>query len=329
MDNWLNQASDLTPWIPWAGLLVAMVVGLWTWLLGARLIKPAMVVCGVALGLAGGAAVGSTVAADSNTFLTIMALGGALAGLLVSLLLFRLWVGMAAGIVAALAAPAVVLAWQGPPEANAPDADPSSAQSAKVQTEASSADPQVEAPALSSSEAEPGQAEGAVRGGVRGEGQGESLAQGFVDLPIPEGLAENLPDNLPTDGQQAVEQAQAAAQQVWDTVLQRNLDSVWNWWRGVSAQTQKGVYLGAGVAGVLGLLLGLAMPKTMAGLLASAVGGAILYFAGREAAVRQWPDVAEQWPTSPRATVVMLGLITVLGVLLQWALRRRRSDDRK
>ncbi|MEM6750621.1 MAG: hypothetical protein AAF612_09140 [Planctomycetota bacterium] len=324
MDDWLNEAAELTPWIPLAGLAVAVVVGLWTWVFGARLVKSTMVVCGLALGAVAGAAAGSVVAADSSVFLTIMGLGGAVGGLLVSLLLFRLWVGLAAGIVAAAVCPAVVLAWDGPqPE------DPAAAESAEV----AEASPPPSALASTDARREGPEASGTPEAPETPEGEGASLAQGFVDGDLAEGLVDALPDalpeGLPTDTDAAVAKAQEAAAQVWDTLLQSNLDVVWTWWDGVTAQTQRGVYLGAAIAGVIGLGAGLLMPKTVAGLLASAVGGSMVYFAGRELVVRQWPDVASQWPSSPRATVVFLGLITLLGVLVQWATRKRKADDRK
>ncbi|MEM9294250.1 MAG: hypothetical protein AAGA57_00460 [Planctomycetota bacterium] len=329
MDDWLNEAAELTPWIPLAGLAVAVVVGLWTWVFGARLVKSTMVVCGLALGAVAGAAAGSVVAADSSVFLTIMGLGGAVGGLLVSLLLFRLWVGLAAGIVAAAVCPAVVLAWDGPqPE------DPAAPESAEVaEAKPESASPGPSRAAMADARGEGQDNSGAPDTPEAPEGEGASLAQGFVDGDLAEGLVDALPDalpeGLPTDTDAAVAKAQEAAAQVWDTLLQSNLDVVWTWWDGVTAQTQRGVYLGAAIAGVIGLGAGLLMPKTVAGLLASAVGGSMVYFAGRELVVRQWPDVASQWPSSPRATVVFLGLITLLGVLVQWATRKRKADDRK
>ncbi len=103
-------------------------------------------------------------------------------------------------------------------------------------------------------------------------------------------------------------------------------DDATAWWEQLGTGGRRIVYLGVIVGAVAGLLLGLLLPKLSAALQSALAGAVLIYTGGLGLARWQFGDETAFLPDSARGALVCLGLITVLGVVIQWTLFRRRAD---
>ncbi|MEM1212366.1 MAG: hypothetical protein AAGI68_08720 [Planctomycetota bacterium] len=337
---------DQAPGAAVFGLALLVGVGLLLWLFGSRLAKPAAVVSGVVMGASVTASLAGLWAGLNTLTIAFIALGGAILGGVLSGVLFRLWMGLSGALVLAAVVPAGVLVWQGTPGLEIPGTtlEPGEAEASveadRAQTEAvvSSLDGRDgEGDDAVSPEATAGggnawldflsrnmdQATQATQPGSGVEGEGGGLD--------PEQLTTELGGDL--GGDLGGEQAREAIQQVSDqmkaaakTVWLKNAEAMKGWWEQVTPETQKVVYTGALAGGVIGLLLGLLLPTGSAMLQSSVVGALMLLLPGRELIALKLPEYAGFLPGTPRQLVIALGLITALGIGLQWMLRRRRAE---
>jgi putative flippase GtrA len=86
------------------------------------------------------------------------------------------------------------------------------------------------------------------------------------------------------------------------------------------------VYVGVLAGAAAGLVLGLLLPKLSAAL-QTAIAGALLIYTGAMGLARwQFGDGTSILPDSARGALVAIGLITVLGVVIQWTVFQRRAD---
>ena len=98
------------------------------------------------------------------------------------------------------------------------------------------------------------------------------------------------------------------------------------WWNGLEGGNQW-LLMGAGVgAGTLALLVGLALPGLGAALLTAMLGAAMMSPATGRLLALAPADVAAWAPATPRQYVVILGLVSVIGAVIQWAIFRRSAD---
>ena len=103
-------------------------------------------------------------------------------------------------------------------------------------------------------------------------------------------------------------------------------DELRAWWDGIEPATARIFLLTAGIGALIGLLAGLIFPY-MAASIESAlvgtllVGGCGLLLAGIYANVDA--DLATR---NPKTLAAVVGLITVVGVVLQWMVFRRKAD---
>lgn len=134
---------------------------------------------------------------------------------------------------------------------------------------------------------------------------------------------------LPESQEQAREQLQEAVSAAGDKVsdwYSELVDRVKLWWQELPSTTRNLVYVAAGVGAVIGLILGLIMPYTAASVESALAGSLLMLLAGRALLDAHWPTGAGWLPQTPRGLLACLGLITVLGVFVQWTLFRRRAD---
>ncbi|MEX0777446.1 MAG: hypothetical protein WD042_17210 [Phycisphaeraceae bacterium] len=144
------------------------------------------------------------------------------------------------------------------------------------------------------------------------------------------------PPAAPTDIQQLMIDttrpgtAQRSPQDLWliiRSIYQQQTQHIANWWRELGSTGWTIVIVAATIGAAVGLLLGLLRPYAAASVQSALVGGA-LWLAGLRGLMAVYaPDQTAWAPTSPRAWLVVLGLITAAGVLLQWTLWRRRADQ--
>lgn len=283
--------------LPTIGLLAVMLVGLVLWLIGRRIARAACAVSGLVLGGLAGFVLGEMLT-DRGGITIALVVGAGIAGALLAGLLFRVWMALSGAALLALMAPAAVLVWQGAPAIDEP----------------------ADAPAAT---AEADDGDDGERNGVVDDLLRRSIdAMNGEDGDAADGGVEGDADAEAGDFGQVVEAASQAARQWYD----EQLEGVRAWWADLSPATRGTIGVAALFGAAAGLLLGLLLPWVAASLESALVGAILLVLAGRQLVVMHAPDAAGWFPQSPRALLLWLGLITVLGFAIQWTLSARRTD---
>ena len=287
-EQWFQNADNALPTLTITARWVVFGIGIALWLAGGKLLKAAVMLGGLMLGMIVGAVSIAFVDSPGIAIGFMAALG--LLGVLGAWLMFRAWVAFAAAIMFAIAAPAGVIVWQGVP-----------AQQLSDDTEQATAQVQERYDALSS--------------------QLNDDTKLQVQQLIQQGDAEALTkaDTL------LAEQGEKA----WDaakTAVFRNLEDVKAWWSDSATSVQKNVGLAMLIGAGVGFLLGFIAPTYAASVQSALVGAVLIVIPGRELVASYLPAAAEFVPTTARGTLITLGLITVVGIALQWTLYLRRDD---
>ena len=274
------------------------VVGLALTLLGRRLVKPACVVSGGVLGL-GAAWIAAGVWPVLATYWIPLLLAGALAGGLLAAALFRFWVAFASAAFLALVVPLATLAWHGAPLPIHDEAATEEATEAATD-EAAELDEE-DAAAAGALEGRPAAlVDEETRRRVEKEVGRVSEAAGEFGVAVLESLSE---------------------------LASRQRDAAEAWWSQLGEEGRRNVLVGAGIGGLLGLLLGVAVPYTASSVLSALAGGLLLVFAGRTLAWGLGGDAVSSYvPTEPRTLTAAVGLITAVGIAVQWSLRPKKDD---
>lgn len=294
--------AELMQYMPvaWAVLMgLSLVAGLVLWAFGGRLARKGVMLSGFVLGGLASMALAAGITTEGQG-LWVIGLGmvGAIAGVLLAWLLFRLWMGLTAGLLLAATVPVAAMIWQGitPPLTSV----------AEVQTATLDA---------------------------MGAGESDPAA---TQLRDPAKLDEFFPMSRPgvdpaPAAQVAGESETAAGQAVFlealGAIWQRQVEAVRGWWGALEPGQRGALISGSAIGGALGLVLGLIMPLLAASLQSAVVGSILIFFAGRALLLAYVPASAAALPTTWRGVLVSLGLITLLGVLIQWTVRRRTTDD--
>lgn len=329
---------------------VALLLGLAVWLLGWRLARPACVVSGLVLGGLGGFTLGEMLGSGSITTIPLV-VGAGIAGGLLAAMLFRVWMALSAAILLALVAPAAVVIWQGTPSeapgetttaqterehpgsSFAPSRSPESGQTRDPDAPGSTrrSEPIGEGPSWQEiAEAVRERIEEEIVDQTEptsnGQGGSDNEAQG-ADRGAPGNSTANDTTVGTEDASQpqinaALGEARAAARSWYS----RTRDQLAAWWGELDGAARRMVFTAAGVGALLGLVLGLVMPYTAAAVQSALVGSLLMLVGGRELVERLAPGWAEAFPYTPRAMLIWLGLITLLGVLLQWTFFHKRTD---
>ncbi len=317
-----QQVLDSLPPLAAIAMGALAVVGLVLWLLGRSLAKPACAVSGLVLGGLAGYVVGALLSSEGAMTLPLV-LGGAIAGGLLAVLLFRIWMGVTAAAILGLAVPAAVIIWQGTPitvhvtRADPTDADRTPVEADRPREKAEAAEAgaageamppmsiEIELPSWSMPGEDADTAEATRRPRARGDAR-----RGVVDEAAEADEAGPL----------------RAVGRVVQTTYDRQAAAIGAWWEGLGSSARWLLVAAALIGGGVGLVLGLSLPNMAASLQTALAGSLLLFFPLRVLAEGYAPGMAGVLPTSPRATLVTLGLITLLGVLVQWALFQRRAD---
>ncbi|MEM1107144.1 MAG: hypothetical protein AAGH99_00450 [Planctomycetota bacterium] len=305
----------------WTVLLTAaVVVGLVLWAFGGRLAEKGAMLTGFVLGGLGAAALAAGLSSGtippevaeatgeagevvaertSNDGLWILAIGigGALAGVLLAWLLFRFWMAATAATLLAAVVPIVAMIWTGNP------------------------------PPMSS-------IQGAqdVTLDALGAGESDPEAERLRALA----LEKSAEARSAFSSSSAKDRAVAAADALFDRerfysdlqgVWRQQVDEVKLWWSEMDPGARRFLVAGAGVGAVIGLVLGLILPAVAASLQTAMVGSVLILFAGRTLLLRYVPGAEGLMPGSWRGVLLSLGLITLLGVLIQWTMRKKTDDD--
>lgn len=287
-EQWFQQADDALPALTMTARWVVVGVGLALWLAGGKLIKAAVMLGGLMLGMIVG---GLTIAfVDSPGIAIGCMIGLGLLGVLGAWLMFRAWVAFALAVMFAAIAPAAVIVWQGVP-----------AQTISEDTQQATEQVQQRYDALSS--------------------QLNDQTKLQVEQLIQQGDRQALV--------QADELLAEQGEQAWDTVktaVFRNLEDVQAWWNDSATSVQRNIGLAMLIGAGIGLLFGFIAPTYAASIQSAFVGAVMIVIPGRELIASYLPAATEFVPITARATLIMLGLITVVGIALQWTLYLRRDD---
>jgi hypothetical protein len=310
----LGELLEAMPAV-WTLLLAATAaVGLLLWTLGGRLAKTGVMLSGFVLGglcaMVLAAALSRTDAdgqslETSRLWILAIGIGGAIAGVLLAALLFRVWMGISGALLLAAVVPAAAMIWAG----NGPPL------TLVEQTQRATLDALGSGESLPAAEAMRQRLAGAAGGdGTPPTALNNSATEDDADTDPSTDLAEALFDREAfTDGLSGV----------WT----QQVDEVRRWWEQMSAGQRRFLLAGAAVGGIVGLVLGLLLPTLAAALQSALVGSVLLFFAGRSLLLLYVPAAASAMPTSWRGVLLSLGLITLLGLLVQWTLRKRKADD--
>ncbi|MBI1336817.1 MAG: hypothetical protein GC164_07635 [Phycisphaera sp.] len=100
-----------------------------------------------------------------------------------------------------------------------------------------------------------------------------------------------------------------------------------SWWNDLPGGLKRTVVVATGVAAVGGLLVGLLMPMTGSALISSLLGAWMILWGLPGLTRSLLPSASGYLPSTPRQSVIALGLITLSGIVIQWTLWRRRTDS--
>lgn len=290
LEQWFKQADASLPVLTESARLAVVVVGVLLWLAGGKLLKAACVFGGLALGMILG---GLTFAfVDSAAVGVGFMFGLGILGMLGAWLMFRAWVAMAAALIFAVAAPATVMVYQGVPVSQL-----------SKDTQVATKQLETRYNVMSSELNEQARLE--VQSLIS-QGDYASLTQ-----------ADEL---LKEQGMKALDSARG--------VLFRNIEDMGGWWKDNTTTTQRTIGLAMLIGAGVGFMLGFVMPNHAAAVQSAIVGAVMIVIPGRELLLSHVPASEGLIPTTARGTLIILGLITVVGLALQWTLYLRRDDKK-
>ncbi len=300
-----EQLQDMLEKLGSVGVIapaLALGAGLLLWLLGRRLARPACAFSGLILGGIGGVILGESLVDQGGIMLAII-IGAAIAGALLAALLFRVWMAMTGALIFGLVASAVVLLWQQAP--------------VDAQVETASA----EASSLADAE------------------DGNELT---IDIPIDaltepirEGIASAIDGTGSEDDEAAatVSIDQEAAAKIGNAILDalRGMaeyyrGSLSDWWAEAGAGVRGTVMVVGLIAAGIGLLIGLIGPYLAASIQSATAGSILMLFSSFSLLAQLMPEHLHWLPASPRGVLICLGLITIIGLVLQWTFFAEKAD---
>ena len=118
------------------------------------------------------------------------------------------------------------------------------------------------------------------------------------------------------------------ARAIGRTYVQQLVDLSRTVWGDLSTTDRTTVITGAGASAVVGFLLGLIVPYLAAAVEASIVGASLMLVSAVNLLNGYAPEQAGWLIASPRRWFLILGLITMVGVVLQWTVLRKKADSK-
>jgi hypothetical protein len=357
----LGQA-DL--WVAHGVGLAALAVGVVLWLMGRPLARPACAGLWVILGIMVAGAI-CRLTGDSNLLPLWLAAGGLIGGA-IGWVLYRICLAIALGLLLLLAAPAGVYLVQhglgGATQAIQQVAAESSSTSDKTATDGRDAASQIteqvhqkteQATAAMKKTIDDAQekAKSALDSALRqtrqavSQGAQQLLAKmGESTQPAGDDKTKSTKSDAPATKHKSVKADEATqdesiashALQAPDvnswlhtirSLAQGPWDKLSNWWATLADGERHTMLLASVIGAICGLILGLIFPKlgaqagsSLLGTLCMAAGAAIILGYDH-------PQTLDQLSNQSPLCLTALGLITLLGVVIQWTLQRRRTDN--
>ncbi|MFN3167109.1 MAG: hypothetical protein ACE37H_08605 [Phycisphaeraceae bacterium] len=291
LEQWFQRADDSLPVLTETARWVVFGLGVLLWLAGGKLIKAACVLGGAMLGMILG---GLSIAfVESAGVAVAFMVGLGLLGALGAWLVFRAWVALAMAVALAVAAPAAVLVWQGvPPGQLSQDTEQASRQ---VEQRYSQFQNQL-------------------------NDQTKLQVQSLID----QGDAESIQQADRVLREQGEEAYQAAREAVF-----RNIDDIEAWWASQESAGVRTIGLAMLIGAGIGFALGFIFPTHAASMQSALVGSVLIVIPGRELLASHVENAGQWMPDTARATLLTIGLITLVGLGVQWTLYLRRDDKQE
>lgn len=291
LQHWFDQTGRALPGVTMGGLILCMTVGVLVLLAGGRLLKPALVVGGLVLGLAIGGLLSPFI--ESTGFFIVFVIGLGIVGALLAGLTFRLWMALSAAAVLATVVPAAMLIWQGTPTNQITGPADMEARTAEVRQRYDDA-------------------------AERLTPETQQLVQQLIDQQSPASLA---------SADAIIDEQTSQAIEAIKGVIFDNVNELRDWWEQNTTAVQRMAVWGMIGGALVGLLIGIIVPNHAAALQSAMVGAVLIFVPGRELVLGWAPASYAGWmPVSPRGTLLALGLITAMGLCLQWTLYLKPDD---
>lgn len=307
----MQPVIEALPPLAVAVLAGLVVVGAVLWLLGRKIAPVATGICGLVLGGVAGFVVGERLS-EQGAYTLPLVIGGGIAGGLLSAMLFRVWMGVSAAVLFALAAPAAAIVWQGtPPPAVDLEVVTEEVRAGIEEAEAEAAEAEKEAAEEAERERRRSAKPQASPRGQRGQAEAPAAAEpaaapSVVDTWLPRWVS--------------------ALRNVASRVYETQSEAVRGWWDTLGPAGHWLVMIAALLGLVIGLAFGVAAPYWAAMVQTALVGAMLMLLPARELAMQVAPGLEGWLPSTPRPTLLLLGLITAVGVAVQWALFGRSAD---
>lgn len=328
-------------------LSAGVVVGLAMLLLGSRLVRLACGLMGLVLGAAAGVAGAAIVGTDQWVTLGLVVVAG-LVGVVVSIVLFRVWASVSAGLVMGITA-AVAGGWLMQPDvvtlggassraasiAEGEDDGLGGVLSQGVPDGQEARERLNEAAGVlldrATTEARErfGEATDQVSEAIRDRIGGTESDTEATDVATDDGLVDD--EELQATERLGID---LDAEEVADdllTALDEMKSAAFAWvgelWGGLDNRSRM-VVVGAGaIAGGVALVFGAVLPTATVTVAAAWLGACVIGLAGGTLLRVVWPGSEAYLPSGAAGQLAVVGLITLVGLGLQWTLGRRKADD--
>jgi len=241
--------------------------------------------------------------ADQGSIVLALVIGAAIAGALLSALLFRVWMAISGALIFGLTAAGVVLLLQAAPDELETAEPPVAVESADVEEASEDGGLTIEIPLDGITEA--------VKAGIATAIEDGEDADNTASLTIDNETAKKI-------GVSLLDALRGLATYYWDQLKL--------WWGDSNTGARGGMLLVGLVAAVVGLLLGLVGPYKAASIQSAVAGAVLILFSSFSLFAQLLPEQLSWIPATPRKVLITLGLITMLGLALQWTIFKRKTD---
>ena len=109
-------------------------------------------------------------------------------------------------------------------------------------------------------------------------------------------------------------------------IYTRQSNEICNWLQARTGKERMFLITGAIVGAVMGLIFGLFRPLLAASVQSALVGSFFICIPGRELLEHFLPSLVSWLPNTPRWMLILMGLITTMGILIQWIMAGDEAD---
>jgi ElaB/YqjD/DUF883 family membrane-anchored ribosome-binding protein len=294
-------------------VMIALVItGLVLWLMGKKIVRITVALTGLLLGSAAAFPLSQQFGAGAHGTLAWV-IAGAVAGCLIAWLLFRVWMGLSTAAVFAVLVPGVYLVWVGGAAPTPSEGDDAGEPTSWVQPAAFLQDDTEPQPRTNR---------------LFDFGDDADDAADTPDTPRNSAVEDAIRSELTDQQRQIIDEAKRTFFEAISTAYDRYRARVDEWWAARSDMARKNLTTSVAIGGLVGLLMGLLMPNLSAAVQTALVGSILLLYGAWGLLVVNGHDPAESLPfaLTGKTVLLALGLITALGIIVQWTVWRKQTD---